>query len=297
MSKKASYPANRSHGLAVRLITLFSLVVFLSGLAVSQEKTKAEKAKSEKPTESKPTPRSADGHPDFNGFWNQVAATQFAQRAADGSILYEFSINFDETIEVCVDDSCQLPNQPPYKPEVMAKIKEIAATEYLGTSPLDPEMLCKPHGVPRTGVGGMQIVQTPKVTALLYEGAPSFVYRIIYTDGRPHPDDLETSFMGHSIGRWEGDTLVIDTVGFNELVAGFGVHSEKLHVVERWRRPDLGRLEVEITATDPEAWTGEYKFSFAASLIPNQEVLEFICAENNQDVNHWITDRAWRGRP
>ena len=105
------------------------------------------------------------------------------------------------------------------------------------------------------------------------------------------------AWHGHSIGRWEGDTLVIDTVGFNELVAGFGVHSEKLHVIERWRRPNLGRLEVEITATDSEAWTGEYKFSIAASLIPNQEVLEFICAENNQDVNHWITDRAWRGRP
>src|ERR1700759_4891227 len=65
----------------------------------------------------KTTPRTPDGHPDFNGFWNTVSAGQFAQRAPEGSILYEFSVNFDETISVCTDDSCQLPNQPPYKPE------------------------------------------------------------------------------------------------------------------------------------------------------------------------------------
>ena len=142
----------------------------------------------------------------------------------------------------------------------------------------------------------LQFLITPEETLIMnfYRDV-----RHVYTDGRAHPkpDDLWPTPWGDSIGRWEGDTLVIDTVGFNEITPGFGVHSEKLHVIERWRRPNLGRLEVEITATDPEAWTGEYKFNIAASLIPNQEVLEFICAENNQDVNHWSTDRAWRGRP
>ncbi len=124
-------------------------------------------------------------------------------------------------------------------------------------------------------------------------------WRQVFLDGRPHPpmNEWNPAWHGHSVGRWEGDTLVIDTVGFNEITPGFGVHSEKLHVIERWRRPDRGRLEIEITATDPEAWTGEFKFSFASGLVPNQEVLEYVCAENNPDILRVGSERGWRGRP
>src|SRR5437870_5084876 len=153
MSKNIHCSDMKSNRSSWRAGVLALGLLSITTLSFSQAAKPAEKTKTaEKPAEAKPTPR-MDGHPDLNGFWNQVAPTQFAQRAKDGSILYEFSVNFDETISVCTDDSCQLPNQPPYKPEVMGKVKEIAATEYLGTSPLDPEMLCKPHGVPRTGMG------------------------------------------------------------------------------------------------------------------------------------------------
>ena len=77
---------------------------------------------------------------------------------------------------------------------------------------------------------------------------------------------------------------------------GFAVHSEKLHVVERWRRPTRGRLEVEITATDPDAWDGEFKMSFVAGLIPDEEILEFVCPENNVDPLHF-GGLGWKGRP
>ena len=281
---------------AVLLITLSSVT-----LLFSQTPKPAERAPvaSEKTSQAKPTPRGADGRPDFNGFWNQVSANQFAQRAADGSILYEFSINFDETIEVCVDDSCQLSNQPPYKPEVMSKVKEIAATQYLGTSPLDPQMFCKPHGVPRTGLGGMQIVQTPKVTALLYEGAPSFLFRIIYTDGRPHPKDLETSFMGHSIGHWEGDTLVVDVTGLNdETWLGGGshgrtkytsIHSDKLHVVERWTR-EGDVMTNQVTVEDPVMFTRPWVLAPRKVRLAkaNDYLGESICSLNNAGQTHMV---------
>ena len=94
---------------------------------------------------------------------------------------------------------------------------------------------------------------------------------------------------------WEGDTLVIDTVGFNEITPGFGVHTEKLHVVERIRRPNRGLIEIEMTATDPDAYTGEWKYKYTAGLIPTEEILEFVCPENNVDVLH--NGQPWRGRP
>ena len=107
-------------------------------------------------------------------------------------------------------------NQPSYKPEYMAKVKQVAASMYNGTSALDPQMDCRPMGIPRAGIGSMQVVQTPQQIAILYEGAPSSVFRIIYMDGRSHPADLDTTFMGDSIGHWEGDTLVVDVDGLND---------------------------------------------------------------------------------
>jgi len=116
-------------------------------------------------------------------------------------------------------------------------------------------------------VNGIYVVQTPQVMAVLYEGAPYSTYRLIFTDGRPHPDPkkLDPSFWGHSIGRWDGDTLVVDVVGLTEdsWVGGGGavgrnmytsVHSDQLHVVERWKR-EADVLTSEVTVEDPVAFT------------------------------------------
>jgi hypothetical protein len=121
-------------------------------------------------------------------------------------------------------------------------------------------------------------------------------YRQIFIDGRGHPADWNPSWLGHSVGTWEGDTLVVETVGFNEITPGFGIHSEKLRVVERFQRPDLGRLRVDIVAEDPEAWTGPLRSVAEAVLTPDEEVLEWVCAENNKDPLHF-GGLGWRGRP
>jgi hypothetical protein len=190
-----------------------------------------------------------------------------------------------------MDDSCQVPNQPPYKPEYMGKVREIAKTEYGGTTPLDPQMDCRPMGVPRTGIGSMHVVQTADAIAILYESAPYSLYRIIYTDGRPHPKDLETSFMGDSVGHWEGDTLIVDVAGLNDEtwlggdVVGrakyTSIHSDKEHVVERWtRKGDV--LSYEATVEDPvmlsKPWVINVRKVKHAG--PGEALTETICTAN-----------------
>jgi hypothetical protein len=114
----------------------------------------------------------------------------------------------------------------------------------------------------------------------------------IYTDGRKHPEDLTPTYMGHSIGHWEGDTLVVDTVGFNDRGTVGGVphpRSEKLHVTERYRRPDFGHLEIEFTIDDPGTYAKRWKIHNTWDLAPKgEEVLEYICAENNKDLQHLV---------
>ena len=137
----------------------------------------------------------------------------------------------------------------------MAKVKDIAKTEFLGTTPLDPTKDCKPAGVPRAGIFGTMI-QTPE-TIIVLRG--DYTDRVIYTDGSSHPADLETSYMGDSRGHWEGNTLVVDTMGLNDdtWLGGGGsntiytsIHSDKEHVIERFTRTgDV--LSVQTTVEDP----------------------------------------------
>src|SRR5262245_32636193 len=143
------------------------------------------------------------------------------QRYPDGSIVYDPSTEYNAENgagRICQSDDCQAPNQPPYNAEWMVKVREIAKTEFGGTTPLDPVQSCRPLGVPRAGINGIYVVQTPQLVALLYEGAPYSTYRLIFTDGRQHPDGdkLEPSFWGHSTGKWDGDTLVVDVAGLTE---------------------------------------------------------------------------------
>ena len=187
----------------------------------------------------------------------------------------------------------------PYNKEWMPKVKAVADTMYLGTSSLDPEMRCKPNGIPRTGVGAMQIVQTPQLIAVLIESAPSSVYRVIYMDGRPVPADMDESYMGFSVGHWEGDTLVIDTTNFNDdtWLGGQGhgrqkytsIHSNKMTTTERWTR-EGNTLTAEMTVEDPVAFTKPW-------LLPARKVQmssagdyihEATCSEVNSSGTHMV---------
>jgi hypothetical protein len=168
----------------------------------------------------------------------------------------------------------------PWVKERMAKLDTTA----------DPSSYCLPMGVPRMAPYPWRFVQDPaygKATRLyiLNEGN-IHTYRQIFMDGRPHPPDPEGTWFGHSIGRWEGDTLVIDSVGFNGKVwmdrRGFP-QTEKMHIIERFTRVDLGHLVREVTIDDPGAYAKPFTLKFTATLSnPGDEIMEYICNENNQ---------------
>jgi hypothetical protein len=201
-------------------------------------------------------------------------------RSADGSVFFDYGgangaggdgdakIRQTQNGKVNVlDRLCVNCVNPPYKPEYLAKAKAIGDAMYGDASPADPQYDCIPYGVPRGSVRGgggyaMQIVQNADVVAFLYEDRPGPYFRIVYLNGQ-HPKDLDPSYYGHSIGHWEGDTLVVDVVGLNdETWLGSGtvgpklamMHSDQLHVVERWTRAgDV--LNYEATVDDPVMFT------------------------------------------
>jgi hypothetical protein len=142
-------------------------------------------------------------------------------------------------------------------------------------------------------------VQTPTHIFFLFE-ANIHTYRQIFMDGRNHPPDPDPTWYGHSIGRWQGRTLVVDTVGYNDKFwfdfRGHP-HTEKLHTIERYTRTDPQTLVNEITIDDPGAYARPFKVTFTAKLLPGEELMEYICQENNQDVEHIEGPTAPPGDP
>ncbi len=150
----------------------------------------------------------------------------------------------------------------------------------------DPTSLCLPPGVPRAVMLGLypqKIVQTPKEIVILYEYMN--VFRTIPLNVK-HPDDLLPSYMGDSVGHWEGDTLVIDIIGFNDKtwLAGTGTfHSEDLHITERYTRVDKDQINYEATMVDPKVFTKPWTLRSTIMLREGTRLEEYVCAENNVD--------------
>jgi hypothetical protein len=155
----------------------------------------------------------------------------------------------------------------------------------------DPESFCLPPGVPRmsTTPYPWTIIQTPPLIAIVYEGG-AHIWRKIFMDGRVHDPKVEYTWLGDSIGHWEGDTLVVETVGQNDLTwldEGGIPHSTDMKVTERIRRPDYGHLEIEHTIEDPKTFSKPWKFTTHPALLRG-ELIEYICQENNKDVQHMV---------
>ncbi len=122
---------------------------------------------------------------------------------------------------------------------------------------------------------------------MLFEDLPGV--RQIYLDGRAHPNSWKRSWMGHSVGRWEGDTLVVDTVGFNDKSwLGDYSHTAQLHVIERYTRRDLGHMNVQVVMEDPGTFRKPWTVNMVWNLAPGEEMLEYVCTENNRDVIHML---------
>ena len=190
------------------------------------------------------TPRTADGKPDLSGVWQGNRDPEEA--------------------------STEL------LPWAAKLLDERIANEFRDS----PSASCLPEPTP-IGPTIYRFIQTDEIIVELFELQPGS--RQIYTDGRGHPDDLDPAWQGHSIGFWEGDTLVVDTVGFNDQswLWNGSPHTEQLHVIERYTRPDLGHLNVDVIMEDPGALLRPWELHMVWNLVPGEEVLEMICNENN----------------
>ena len=210
-----------------------------------------------------PPPRLPDGTPNLNGIWNQASNRYLRDLAADMD-----------------------PDDVPYLPWAK-ELSEIRATG--SESRLDPDANCLPQGVPKIAAAPApwKIVQTPDLIVVVHEAFN--LWRQIFLDGRRLADDVNPTWMGYSTGRWEGDTLVVDTGGFNgkAWLDQLGrPTTEELHVIERYRRTSFGHMEIEVTIDDPGAYTEPWTINQDYNLMLGTELLEFICNENNRDLEH-----------
>ena len=251
----------------------------------------AQDGRGEPAAASEPTPRLPDGTPNLGrvpgekGAWGVPWITNMAAKAidADGN-----SVVPSETPNAARGPRGGAASEPhiPFMDWTAAVFDYNSAN----ASKYDPEGYCLPPGSPRMMATPypMEIIQLPdqERIIMIFEGA-THIWREIYMDGRAHPEiaTLNPTFQGHAVGRWEGDTLVVDVVGFNEntWIDYYGhPHTESLHVIERFSRPDKDTLHYEATIDDRGAYTAPWTIAWDIGWRPEGELMEYICQENNR---------------
>ena len=212
-----------------------------------------------------PARRTADGKPDLSGFWMPVESRQTSAQPCRRSQAWRGSA---------------------------------AAVGGGGLQGTDreqrkgsPGVRCWPSGIPEKNniPDGLKVVQTPDLMIFLHESRT--IYRQIFTDGRPLPKNAQPTWMGYSIGHWEGDTFIVETIGQNGKtwldMRGLP-GTESLRVIERFTRPNIGRINIHVTIDDPMAYTKPWDVQLAWRLVPDTDLIESICEENNKDLPHMV---------
>jgi hypothetical protein len=227
-----------------------------------------------------PTPRTRDGKPDLSGTWRNVGRGPKEPRAALG--LDEKPLATFRDIGAGFKDG--LPLRP--------WAKELLDKRMADNSKDNPDVWCLPLGNQQFNVHTFprKVIQTPGVVLLLYETHQGI--RQVFTDGRSLPtNDPQPWFYGYSVGRWEGDTLVVETSGFRDggwLDINGSPLTEQGRTIERFRRPNFGTIEIEQTIDDPKAYTRPFTTRLTWQLMPDTEIMEMICLENNQSIHHLV---------
>jgi hypothetical protein len=224
-----------------------------------------------------PVPRASDGKLDLTGVYqagsNRIGTWEEVNATGTGGEITPFAVP---------------PNREKAPYQAWAAQRVLESFNRRGID--DPMVRCLPPGVPRTttmGLFPMQIVQTPKQVILLFE--VFHVFRVVPI-GTNHPDDVEPSYSGDSVGHWEGDTLVVDVIGFNDetWLAGTGTfHSDQLHVVEKFTRADYNTIQYEVTMTDPKVLTKPWVERTTMMLREGTRLREYECNQRNDDLERY----------
>jgi hypothetical protein len=216
-----------------------------------------------KPNLAAPAPRTADGKPDLSGLWTRMSRTNSGYKPLD----------------------------PASAEAVVRKRNENFGKESGQASclPLGPGYLFA-NG-PDQNFAMTKMIQTPGLIVVL---SPDLTYRQIFMDGRALEADANPSWMGYSVGRWDGDTLVVESAGFNDRTWLLGAypHTEGLRAVERYRRSDFGHLSIEVELRDPKMYAAPWTARIEAELAADTELLEYVCNENQTFHEHWVGTRS-----
>ncbi len=246
-----------------------------------------------KPNLSAPAPRGADGKPDLTGVWaheltpsaefKRILGAAYETESKAALIGMELETVHKYGINILADLK---PEESPVGPEGAAAIKRRAAERRV-------DNVC--HGEYGWPVAGLlaepfKIVQARKETMILYE--VDGLHRQVFVDGRAFPATFEfPAYLGYSVGHWEGDTFVVESRGFNDrtpLDAMGHPRSEAMHVTERFRRRDFGHLDTEMTFDDPQLYTRKFTVKVAYELVPDNDIFEMFCGQNEKDRIHMV---------
>ena len=270
--------AMRAH---LRLVVSIVIVCVAAGLSLraqwlNQPIAGAPRTPDGKINMTGPVPR-LNGKPDLSGIWQ----VQGDPRAPNGLFGLGESLNSRYFRDVLSDFK---PEERPLTPGGAERLRQ-----HSQPGAFNPTLNCLPDGVPHGDLlpEPFKILHTPGVIVMLYEVETTF--RQIFIDGRKPPVDPSPTWQGYSVGHWDGDTLVIETSGFNDrswLDARGTPRSEEMRIEERFRRRDYGHMDLTITITDPQTFTRPITFSVVEELLPDTDLLEHYCVENERDDKH-----------
>jgi hypothetical protein len=220
-----------------------------------------------------PPPRGADGKPELSGVWEPQPDPQGRAGGVEGIVAPRYMVDVTADLD---------PDRVPFLPSAAALYKERNDRGLLD----NPHIRCLPTGVPRLVAYRLpyKIVQTPGLIVILYESGTMF--RQIFVDGRTYAQDPQPTWMGYSVGRWEGDELVVETRGFNDQswLDGAGhPHSAQMRVVERYSRRTVGEMDIAVTIDDPGAYARPLAYTQRVMFRPDTELIEFVC-ENAKKI-------------
>jgi hypothetical protein len=226
-----------------------------------------------KPDLKAPAPRLPDGRPDLSGIWEGWATGPQGR-------FFDLAAGLD-------------PADVQMTPWAAAISAQRAKRDHVD----DPLGFCMPPGMPRIDfVDQFKIVQTPMLTVLLHEAQVGMMFRQVFTDGRPLPVDPNPSWLGYSIGRWDGDTFVVETIGLRDRgwldVRTAHPHSDALRVTERFRRLNVGQLELKVTIDDPKAYLKPWTQTTILPLMADTELLESFCDNHELTLEHRTVEPA-----